>query len=162
MKHSLLGNMWQHELNWHSMLIKNVRKYLTMATSKMLICDLVLSQLDCINSILTNTSLSTTKPYQKVHNQATQIIYKKTKRTSASSCMKQFHWLPIRYRSHLKLLTIVYKILHGMGPTYLRNRLKINNNIRNTQLSSSTTLYLDVPLNMNRSVADRGFCYMAS
>ena len=46
-------------------LIKNVRKYLTMATTKMLMCTLVLSQLDCINSILTNTSLTTTKPYQK-------------------------------------------------------------------------------------------------
>ena len=45
-------------------LIKNVRKYLTMATTKMLMCTLVLSQLDCINSILTNTSLTTTKPYQ--------------------------------------------------------------------------------------------------
>ena len=46
-------------------LIKNVRKYLTMATTKKLMCTLVLSQLDCINSILTNTSLTTTKPYKK-------------------------------------------------------------------------------------------------
>ena len=46
-------------------LIKNVRKYLTMATTKMLMCTLVLSQLNYINSILTNTSLITTKPYQK-------------------------------------------------------------------------------------------------
>ena len=59
-------------------LIKNVRKYLTMATTKMLMCTLVLTQLDCINSILTNTSLTTTKPYQKIQNQATRIIYKKT------------------------------------------------------------------------------------
>ena len=51
-------------------LIKNIRKYLTMATTKMLMCTLVLSQLDCINSILTNTSLTTTKPYQKIQNQA--------------------------------------------------------------------------------------------
>ena len=31
-------------------LIKNIRKYLTMATTKMLMCTLVLSQLDCVNS----------------------------------------------------------------------------------------------------------------
>ena len=35
-------------------LIKNVREYLTVATTKMLMCALILSQLDCINSILTN------------------------------------------------------------------------------------------------------------
>ena len=46
-------------------LIKNVRKYVTMATTKMLMCTLVLSQLDGMNSILTNTSLTTTKPYKK-------------------------------------------------------------------------------------------------
>ena len=56
-------------------LIKNVRKYLTMATTKMLMCTLILSQLDCINSILTNTSLTTMKPFQKIQNQAARIIY---------------------------------------------------------------------------------------
>ena len=113
-------------------LIRNVRKYLTMATTKMLMCTLVLSQLDCINSILTNTSLTTTKPYQKIQNQAARIIYKKTKWTSATSSMEQLHWLPIRYRCRFKLLTIVYKTLHGMGPAYLRNRLKVKNITRNT------------------------------
>ena len=112
-------------------LIKNVRKYLTMATTKMLMCTLVLSQLDCINSILTNTSLTTTKPYKKIQNQAARIIYKKTKWTSATSSMKQLHWLPIRYRCCFKLLMIVYKTLHGMGPAYLSDRLKIKNT-RNT------------------------------
>ena len=126
----------------------------------MLTCTMVLSQLDCINSILTNTCLTTTKPYQKIQNQAARIIYKRTKWTSASSSMKQLHWLPIRYRCHFKLLTIVYKTLHGMGPAYLRNRLKIKNNTRNTRLTSSTTLYLEVPFNKKRTVADRGFSYM--
>ena len=121
-----------------------------MATTKMLMCALMLSQLDCINLILTNTSLSTTKPCQKVQNQAVQIIYKKTKWTNATSCMKQLQWLPIRYRSCIKLLTIVYKTLHGMVPAYLRIRLKIKNNIRNTWLSSSTTLHLDVPFNKEK------------
>ena len=109
------------------------------------------------NSILTNISLTTTKPYQKIQNQATRIIYKKTKWTSATSSMKQLHWLPIRYRCHFKLLTIVYKTLHGMGPTYLRDRLKVKNNTRNTQLTSCSTLYLEVPFNKRRTVADGGF-----
>ena len=76
--------------------------------------------------------------------------------------MKQLHWLPIRYRCHFKLLTIVYKTLHGMGPAYLRNRLKVKNITRNTQLTSCSTLYLEVPFNKRRTVADRGFSYMAA
>ena len=143
-------------------LIKTIRKYLTMATTIMLMCTLVLSQLDCINSILTTTSLTTTKPYQIIQNQVARIIYKKTKWTSATSSMKQLPWLPIRYSCHFKLLTIVYKTLHGMGPAYLRNRLKVKNITRNTRLTSCSTLYLEVPFNKRRTVADMGFSYMAA
>ena len=64
--------------------------------------------------------------------------------------MKKLHWLPIRYRCHFKLLMIVYKTLHGMGPAYLRNRLKIKNNTRNTRLTSCFTLYLEVPFNKTK------------
>ena len=46
-------------------LMKNVKKYLTMATRKMLMCTLVLSQLDCIKCILTSTCLTTSIPYEK-------------------------------------------------------------------------------------------------
>ena len=49
-----------------------------------------------------------------------------------------------------------------MGPAYLSDRLKIKNKTRNTRLTSSTTLYLEVPFNKERSVADRGFSYMAA
>ena len=113
-------------------LMKNVRKYLTMATTKMMTCTLVLSQLDCVKCILTNTSLTTSKPYEKIQNQAAWIIYKKTKRTSAASSMKELHQLPIRHRCRFKLLTIVYKCVHGVGLAYLSDRLKIKNKTRNT------------------------------
>ena len=118
--------------------MKNVRKYLTMVTTKMLMCTLVLSQLDSIKCILTNTSLTTSKPYEKIQNQAAWIIYKKTKGTSVASSMKELCWLPIRYRCCFKLLTIVYNTLHGMGPAYLSDRLKIK---KQQQKHTISTLY---------------------
>ena len=51
-------------------LMQNVRKYLTIVITKMLMCTLVLSQLDYIKCMLTNTSLRTSKPYEKIQNQA--------------------------------------------------------------------------------------------
>ena len=99
--------------------IKIIWKYLTLDTAKLLLRALVLSQLDYIKFILTNTPLSTTNPYQKVLNQAAQIEYKRTK------FMKLLQLLPIRHRNCFKLPTIVYKTQHRMGPTYPRNRFKI-------------------------------------
>ena len=48
-----------------------------MATTKMLMCTMVLSQLDYINSIQTNTSLITTRPYQ---NFRTKLLESSIKR----------------------------------------------------------------------------------
>ena len=142
-------------------LIKNVRRYLTMATTNMLMCTLVLSQLDCINSILTNTPLTTTKPYQKSR---TKLPKSSTKRPNGP--VQHLPWNSfIGYQSDtgvtLNFSQLCIK-LHGMGPAYLSDRLKIKNNARNTQLTSSTTLYLEVPFNKKRSFADRGFSYMAT
>ena len=135
MRHCPSNSMWQHVLNQHCMEYTCSKMYgniLQWPLQKCLCAPWYYPQLDCINSILTNTSLTTTKPYQKIQNQTARIIYKKTKWTSATSSMKQLHWLPIRYMCHFKLLTIVYKTLHGMGPAYLRNRLKVKNITRNT------------------------------
>ena len=44
---------------------------------KMLMCTFVLSQLDCINSILTNTSLTTTKPYKKSRTKLPKLSTKR-------------------------------------------------------------------------------------
>ena len=132
-------------------LIKSIQTYLTLDTTKMLMCALVLSQLDYINSILTNTPLSATTSDQKVQNQAAQIVYIGTKWNIATSCMKSPHLLPIRYRSHCKLLTFGNKTLHGMGPMYLSNRPKIKNNIRHRRQSTPTTLPLDIPFNRKKN-----------
>ena len=148
-----------HELNWHSM-DKHHQKCKKLSYNTY-VCPCTISaglyQLDPNKHITQCHQTLSKNPETSCPNHP-----KKTKWTSATSCMKQLHWLPIRYRSHFKLLTIVYKTLHGMGPTYIRNRLKIKNNIRNMWLSSSTTLYLDVTLNKKRSVSDRGFSYMAA
>ena len=141
-------------------LIKCISKYLTLDSTKLLMCALVPSQLDYINCILTSVPCSTTKPYQKVQNQTAQIIYKSTKWTSATSCMKLLCWLPIRYSRHFKLLTTVYWTLHWLGPMYLRNRLKIKNYIRHTRQSSSTTLHLDTWFKRNEllQIEDLAIC----
>ena len=64
--------------------------------------------------------------------------------------------------SCFKILTIVNKPLHGMGPTYLRDRLKIKNSIRHQKQTSSTILHLDIPFNRKRTAVDREFSYSSA
>ena len=54
---------------------------------KMLLSTLVLSQLDYVNSILSRAPTTTIKNYQKIHNFAARVAYKKSKRDDAYMCL---------------------------------------------------------------------------
>ena len=51
--------------NYNLWLIQNIRKYINIDTTKMLLSTLVLSQLDYVNSILSRAPATTIKPYKK-------------------------------------------------------------------------------------------------
>ena len=105
---------------YNQYLIKNIRKYITQETAKMLLCSLVLSQLDYLNSVLTDLPKATLRPYNYTQRYAARLACNKTKRDSARDCMKILHWLPIEFRTKFKLLIIVFKTLQGNGPSYLQ------------------------------------------
>ena len=62
------------------MLIHNICKYINIDNAKMLLCTLVLSQLDFVNSILWRAPTNTVKPYQTIQNFVARIGYKKSRR----------------------------------------------------------------------------------
>ena len=85
----------------------------------MLLCSLVLSQLDYLSSVLMDLPKATLRPYNYTKRYAARLACNKTKRDSAQDCMKFLHWLPIEFRTKFKLLTIIFKTLQGNGPGYL-------------------------------------------
>ena len=128
----------------------------------MLLCTLVLSQLDYANSLLSRTPKTIIKPYQTVQNFAARVAYKKSRREDVNMCLQQLHWLPVKYRTVFKLLTVAYNAIHGKAPHYLTEKLRKKEYHRTTRQSSSTGITLDVPLNKKKSFADRGFSYAAA
>ena len=42
---------------------------------------------------------------------------------SATQCLKDPHWLPIRERINFKILILTYKCMHGQAPEHLKNYL---------------------------------------
>ena len=143
-------------------LIQNIRKYINIDTTKMLLSTLVLSQLDYVNSILSMAPATTIKPYQKIQNSAARVAYKKSKRDDAHTCLCELHWLPIKYRCTFKLLTVVFNTLQGNAPQYLKEKLQQKQFPRLTRKSTSSGITLDTPFNRRKSLADRGFSYAAA
>ena len=133
--------------NYNLRLIPNIQKYINMDTTKMLLSTLVLSQLDYVNSILSRAPTATIKPYQTIQNFAARVAYKKSKKEEAHTCLQELHWLPIKYRTIFKLLTIVYNTLQGNAPQYLKEKLKWKQFPRSTRQSTSSGVTLDIPFN---------------
>ena len=138
------------------------KKNIHIDSTKMLLCILVLIQLDCVNSILSRTPKTIIKPYQTVQNFAARVAYKKSRREDVYMCLKHLHWLPVKYRTVFKLLTIAYNAVHGKAPHYLKEKLKQKHYHRTTRQLTSTGITLDIPLNRKKSFADRGFSYAAA
>ena len=89
----------------------------------MLLCTLVLSQLDYVNPILSRTLKTIIKPYQRVQNFAARVAYRKSRREDVYMCLQQLHLLAVKCRTMFKLLTITYNAVHGKAPHYLKEKL---------------------------------------
>ena len=140
----------------------NIRKYIDIDSTKMLLCTLVLSQLDYANSLLSRTPKTIIKPYQTVQNFAARVAYKKSRREDVNMCLQQLHWLPVKYRL-CSSCSQWHTMLSMQRPcTSLTEKLRKKEYHRTTRQSSSTGITLDVALNKKKSFAERGFSYTAA
>ena len=123
----------------------------------MLPCSLVLSQLDYLNSFLTDLPKATLRPYNYTQRYAARLACNKTQRDSAHDCMKFLHWLPIEFRTKFQSMTIVFKTLQGNGPGYLQTKLKTKTYQRTIRRSTAKGITLNAPFNKRKTYGDHGF-----
>ena len=62
---------------------------------------LVLSHLDYANSLLGGLLKANIAKLQRIQNIAARIVLNKGKYDSATSCLEQLHWLPIRVQDRI-------------------------------------------------------------
>ena len=103
--------------------IRAARKYLTRSASNKLMVSLIISHLDYANGLLGGLPKCTIDQLQQVQNIAAKLVLGKSKYVSSTRCLGELHWLPIQQRIEFKIITLVYKSLHGLAPQYLVNLL---------------------------------------
>jgi len=67
----------------------------------------------------------------------------------------RLHWLPVDVRINFKVLLMVYKVLHGLAPHYIRKRLNEYQHTR--QLGSSPHIMLQIPKTRTGRYGDSAF-----
>ena len=106
-------------LNW----IKKIRKYLSKDVTKSIVHALVVPRIDYCNSIYVNLPQCATDRLQRIMRSAARLIARPERNASVTEICRQLHWLPIPQRAEFKVLTLVYKAMHGEAPTYISDML---------------------------------------
>ncbi|KAI0224337.1 hypothetical protein LSAT2_024637 [Lamellibrachia satsuma] len=106
-----------------------VRQYITESACKLAVLGLVISRLDYCNSLPCAAADQQLHKLQLVQNRAARLVVRprvpRVQIVHITPILKQLHWLPVKQRVRYKLCPIVHNSLHGTGPQYLRELLKL-------------------------------------
>ena len=139
--------------------IGNIRRYLTVGATKHVTHAFISSRLDQNNSLLYGLPKSQIQKLQRVQNSAARIITHTKKTESILPHLIDLHWLPVKQRIDFKMLTLTYKCLNNLGPSYLTDLLLPYKPCRS--LRSSSSLLLQVPKSKLKNYGDRAFAVAA-
>lgn len=104
--------------------IGQIRKYLTNDASRTLVQALVTSRLDYGNAMLCGLPKGLTDRLQRAQNSAARLITGTHIRDHITPVLQDLHWLPVQYRSSYKILVYTYKVLNGLAPVYLSEKIQ--------------------------------------
>lgn len=105
--------------------IRQIRKFLSTDTTKILVHAFVTSHLDNCNSILFGLPPYQQDCLQKVLNAAAQVICFIPMYDHITPTLIKLHWLPVKQRIEFKIALLLFKAVNGLSPVYLTNLLQI-------------------------------------
>ena len=125
--------------------IRQIRKFLTVQSTKTLIHTFASSHLDYCNALLFGLPKYQLDRLQKVQNAAARVTFQIAKFDHITPALIDLHWLPVMFRVQFKLLLFVYKSLHNQSPSYIKDLLSLKP-AANYALRSSAQSLLFVPI----------------
>ena len=105
--------------------IRHIRKYLSRSSSETLIHAFITSRLDYCNSLLYGLPKYQLSKLQRVMNASARLVYCAPKSCHITPLLRELHWLPVCYCIEYKIILLTFKVLHGMGPDYLRHLISV-------------------------------------
>ena len=140
--------------------IRQIRKFLTVQSTKTLIHAFVSLHLDNCNALLFGLPKYQLDRLQKVQNAAARVTFLIAKFDYITPALIDLHWLPVTFRVQLILLLFIYKSLHNQSPSYITDLLSVKP-AANYALRSSAKSLLFVPKVNCSTLGDRAFAHAA-
>ena len=131
--------------NYHAQAIRHIRQLLSTELAVTLACSLILTRLDCCNSLLYGAPVGNIQIQQRAQNNAARIVVLQSpRRAHAWPLLRELHWLPIQHRIEYKVAVLTFKShSSATAPTYLSRHIKTR--VSQRTLRSSAAPLLDKP-----------------
>jgi hypothetical protein len=140
--------------------ISRIKRYLDQATLEKVVHAFVTSKLDYCNSLLLGAPAKIMARVQRIQNAAARIVSGTPIHHHITPVLRELNWLPVEKRVMYKVLLIVFKIIHGTGPSYL-NVLTSRDVTLSRTLRHSNSNMLNVAFTPSSFVYHRSFTFAA-
>ena len=140
--------------------VRQIRKFLTLQSTKTLIHAVVSSLLDYCNELLFGLPKYQLDRLQKVQNAAARVIFQIAKIGHISPALIDLLWLPLSFTVQFKWLLFVCKSLHNQSPSYIKDVLSLKP-AANYALRSCAQSLLFIPKDNCSTLGDRAFAHSA-
>ena len=97
--------------------IKRISKFLSRDNLVAVIHAFIASRLDYWYSLLYDLPNTKLAKLQRVQKAAARSVTTTRKYDQITSILCEFHWLPVKFRIHFKIVLLNFKALYGMAPT---------------------------------------------
>ena len=104
--------------------IGKIRSFLSTDAANKLAVSLILSRLDCCNSLLDGIPGNKLNKLQCIQNRAARLVLHKSRHASASRLLRTLHWLPMKARIHYKIACLCFRCIYQNSmPPYISDLL---------------------------------------
>jgi hypothetical protein len=125
--------------------IKRVKYYIPNDTLIMLANAIVMPYFDYSCPVWSNCSNELSNSLQIFHNRLARIILSADIRTPINDMMTELHWIKLKDRWNNHMLTLMFKCLKGLAPSYLSSQFTFVHSIHSKGTRSQTTFSLCEP-----------------
>ena len=125
---------------YHIRDLRRIRHHLDLDSAKLLANALVSSRFDYCNSLLSGIAETDFTKIQRLLNRLACVVIKSPPFTHSVPLLRSLHWLPVKYRVHIKICLQTYKALHEEQPVYLRSLIAISLPSRSLRSNRASTL----------------------
>ena len=118
---------------------------------------LCILHLDYTNALFYGIPTKDINHLQLVQNSYAKLVLGKTRYDSSTACLKQLHWLPVKFQIKFKILCLMHRVDNDSAPVYLHKMVKRKVFCGQTRCATNPGSLNEIPLIVRRTFQARAF-----